>query len=84
MNARQRITDLDINERFDREIDPFLFIDGGGRFYFYTVKFDRGNIIYGQATKALLDFKGHPVRLLDPRPENGKAAFNGVICFQIP
>ena len=63
-------TDLDPDERFDGEIDPFLFIDEDGEFYFYTVKFDQGNVIFGQAMKNPITLKNQPVRLLDPRPES--------------
>ena len=59
--------DLNINDRFDGEIDPFLFIDEDGRFYFYTVKFDHSNIIYGQEMASPLELKGQAVRLLEPR-----------------
>jgi len=61
-------TDKSLNGPFDKKIDPFLFIDEDGKFYFYTVKFDRGNIIYGQEMKNPNKLKGKPVRLLDPRP----------------
>ncbi|RKX44241.1 MAG: hypothetical protein DRP64_06900 [Verrucomicrobia bacterium] len=63
-------TDASLTRRFDGEIDPFLFIDEDGRFYFYTVKFNRGNIIFGQEMKSPEKLKGSPVRLLDPRPES--------------
>jgi len=62
--------DLDPNKRFDGEIDPFLFIDEDGKFYFYSVKFDRGNIIYGQEMESPLKLKGSAVRLLEARSES--------------
>lgn len=63
-------TDLSLTQRFDEEIDPFLFIDEDGSFYFYTVKFDHGNIIYGQEMKSPLKLKNEAVRLLEPRLES--------------
>ena len=62
--------DLSLTQRFDGEIDPFLFIDEDGSFYFYTVKFDHGNIIYGQEMKSPLKLKNEAVRLLEPRLES--------------
>ncbi len=61
-------TDKSLTEPFDGEIDPFLFVDENGKLYFYTVKFDRGNIIFGQEMESPWKLKGKPVRLLDPRP----------------
>ncbi len=61
-------TDYNIHKPFDNDIDPFLFVDEDGKLYFYTVKFDRGNIIFGQKMDAPDKLKGKPVRLLNPRP----------------
>jgi len=61
--------DDNIYKPFDDDaIDPFLFVDEDGKLYFYTVKFDRGNILYGQEMDSPGKLKGKPVRLLNPRP----------------
>jgi len=61
-------TDKSLSKPFDKDIDPFLFVDNDGKLYFYTVKFDRGNIIFGQEMESPEKLKGKSVRLLDPRP----------------
>ena len=61
-------TDKSLSKPFDKDIDPFLFVDNDGKLYFYTVKFDRGNIIFGQEMESPDKLKGESVRLLDPRP----------------
>ena len=71
--------DLDLNERFDGEIDPFLFIDEDGAFYFYTVKFDHGNMIYGQAMETPLKLQGEATRLLTPRPNSWETRHENIL-----
>ena len=66
-NPRGPYTDKNIYKPFDNDIDPFLFVDEDGKLYFYTVKFDDGNIIFGQKMDAPNKLKGKPIRLLDPR-----------------
>ena len=52
-----------LDRRFDGEIDPFLFADEDGRLYFYTVKFDNGNVIWGQTMAGPDQLAGQPVEL---------------------
>jgi hypothetical protein len=53
---------------FDGRIDPNLFIDDDGTPYFYTVKFDIGNWIWGQSMSNPGTLKGDPLPLLTPVP----------------
>lgn len=57
-----------LDRRFDGEIDPFLFADEDGKCYFYTVKFDRGNVIFGQTMEGPHALSGQPVELLRATP----------------
>jgi hypothetical protein len=57
----------DPDARFDRDIDPFLFTDEDGRLYFYTVKFDRGNVLYGQRLESPDALADTAVRLFGAR-----------------
>lgn len=49
---------------FDGRIDPQCFQDDGGKLYFYTVKFDVGNIIWGQLMNSPWELAGAPKRML--------------------
>ncbi len=53
---------------FDGRIDPQLFRDTDGRLYFYTTKFDPGNVVWGQAMKDAATLSGEPQPLLFPVP----------------
>jgi len=57
-----------LEKRFDGEIDPFLFAGPDGSFTFYTVKFDRGNVIYGQEMEGPSQLRGEPKELLRAAP----------------
>lgn len=57
-----------LTESFDGRIDPQCFQDDDGRCYFYTVKFDSGNIIYGQPMENPAKLAGEPARLLSALP----------------
>ena len=49
---------------FDGRIDPQCFQDDDGRLYLYTVKFDAGNVIWGQPMAGPGALIGEPKRLL--------------------
>ncbi len=53
---------------FDGRIDPNLFVDDDGAAYFYTVKFDPGNQIWGQRMSGPDKLTGTPTALLAPVP----------------
>ena len=59
-----------VNKRFDREIDPFLFADDDGKLYFYTVKYTDGNEIYGQKMSAPDKLISKPVPLITAIPNS--------------
>lgn len=52
---------------FDGRIDPQCFQDDDGRYYFYTVKFLTGNIIFGQPMTGPQTLSGASWFLLIPR-----------------
>lgn len=49
---------------FDGRIDPQCFQDEDGRLYFYTVKFSRGNVIWGQPMTGPWALAETPTRML--------------------
>lgn len=53
---------------FDSKIDAHLFRDDDGSFYFYSVKFTAGNVIWGQRMLDPATLTGEPRRLLSARP----------------
>ncbi len=53
---------------FDGRIDPQLFVDDDGTPYFYTVKFDAGNWIWGQRMSDPGALRDDPLPLLTPVP----------------
>jgi len=53
---------------FDTEIDPCLFRDERGDWYFYTVKFNAGNVIWGQAMASPDCLKGRAKELFAATP----------------
>ena len=51
--------------RDTREIDPHVFIDDDGKKYFYFVRFDKGNVLYGaQLADDLLSVQDETTRFL--------------------
>ena len=64
---------------FDREIDPFLFADEDGAFYFITVKFDRGNQIWGQAMAGPDRLAGKPIELLEATPGSWETRHGNIV-----
>lgn len=54
---------------FDGRIDPQCFQDDDGRFYFYTVKFTMGNVIYGQLMEDTAALADAPKPLLTALPK---------------
>jgi len=52
----------------DGRIDPQLFVDDDGSQYFYTVKFDAGNWIWGQCMSNPGELVADPLPLLTPVP----------------
>ncbi len=57
-----------VDARFDGEIDPFLFVDEDGALVFYTVKFDRGNVIWAQSMETPDRLSGEPLALFGAAP----------------
>lgn len=58
---------------FDGRIDPQCFIDDDGKLYFYTVKFNAGNVIWGQPMAAPGQLSGEPKQLLSPQLKGWEA-----------
>ncbi len=61
-------TEPERDHPFDGRIDPHLFVDDDGAQYFYTVRFDTGNWIWGQCLSDPGTLKGSPMPLLTPVP----------------
>jgi beta-xylosidase len=58
---------------FDGRIDPHLFVDHDGSYYFYTVKFNDGNVIWGQSMQDPWTLNGKPAQLLSTLPDSWEA-----------
>lgn len=54
---------------FDGRIDPQCFRDNDGRFYFYTVRFGLGNVIFGQTMAGPATLSGVSKHLLSAVPD---------------
>lgn len=63
---------------FNENIDPHVFVDWDGKPYAYCVKFNKGNVIWGQRMDATLTRIGHPWQMLFAIPDTWEVGNEGI------